>query len=313
LVEARGTVESVVSITDSSPRVSIGLPVHNGDNFVADAIEAFQAQTFEDFELIVSDNASTDDTESIVQDLASTDRRIRYLRSDTNIGANRNYNRTFFFAGGDFFKWAAHDDTVEPTYLDRCVEVLDSDPSVMLVHSATSYMGRDGKPLVSLARGYLDVDGFIERLLMDESAPELLQSAEPHVRLDAVINRMTVFYDVFGVGRQEAFRKTLLLRPYYGADKVFLVEVALQGPIVRVPEVLFHRRCHESASTRTSDLASLAGWSDPALRFSYYPLQMLAGYADAIRASGLPAPTRARCLLALISKARSPMKLLRGR
>lgn len=300
-------------MSEPTPRVSIGLPVYNGADHIEDALRSFEAQTYEDYEVVVSDNASDDDTEKIVRDWAASDRRIRYHRSDANVGANRNYNRTFFLARGELFKWAAHDDTLHPDYLRRCVEVLDDEPTVVLVHSGTDYIGPDGEELVELARGYLGPDGFIEKLLIDETAAVALASEKPHVRFDAVVNKMTVFYDVFGVGRREAFRNTLLLRQYYGADKVFLAEMVLQGRLLRIPDVLFHRRCHASASTRTSDLASLANWSDPTGGFSYYPLQMLAGYADAVRAASLPAATTAGCFTALASKARSPIKLLRGR
>lgn len=299
-------------MSEATPRLSIGLPVYNGENYVADAIRSFQAQTFTDFELIVSDNASTDDTEKIVRDFADQDTRIRYLRAEDNVGANRNFNRTFFFARGELFKWAAHDDVVEPGFLARCVEILDADPSVVLAHTSTSYIGSDGDPLLELARGYVGADGYIERLLLDDAVADQLGSTDVAARFDGVVNKMTVFYDVFGVGRAEAFRNTLLLRQYYGADKVFLAEMALQGPIVRHGEELFHRRCHQSASTRSSDLAHLASWSDPARRFAYYPLQMMAGYADAISASDLSPAEKRRCRMALLSKLRSPGKLVRG-
>ena len=300
-------------MTERRPRVSIGLPVYNGEAFIAEAIGSFRAQSFDDFELIVSDNASTDATQDIVSEFASADPRIRYMRSDTNVGANRNFNRTYYFATGEYFKWAAHDDVVEPTFLEQCVAVLDDDPSVVLAHCRTSYIGGNGEPLRPLARGYLGADGFVERLALDDSVSDALSSSDPAVRFDAVVNRMSVFYDVFGVGRTEAFRNTLLLRQYYGTDKIFLAEMALLGRFVRLPEVLFKRRCHESASTRNADLEGLAAWSDPTGGFAYYPLQMMAGYADAIRASDLPGGDKRRCLIALAAKLRSPVGLLRGR
>lgn len=300
-------------MTERRSKVSIGLPVYNGGAFISEAIRSFQDQSFEDFELIVSDNASTDATQDIVREFADADPRIRYMRSDTNVGANRNFNRTFYFATGEYFKWAAHDDVVEPTFLEQCVQVLDDDPTVVLAHSRTSYIGGNGEALRPLARGYLGADGFVERLSLDDSVGDALQSADPAVRFGAVVNRMSVFYDVFGVGRTEAFRRTLLLRQYYGADKIFLAEMALLGPIVRLPDVLFKRRCHDSASTRVSDLEGLADWSDPTGGFAYYPIQMIAGYADAVRASDLPFGVKRRCMVALAAKLRSPVGLLRGR
>jgi glycosyltransferase involved in cell wall biosynthesis len=299
-------------MVEPRPRVSIGLPVYNGENYIADAIRSFQRQTFDDLEVIVSDNASTDDTEKIVLDLANDDQRIRYMRRDENVGANRNFNRAFFYARGEFFKWAAHDDVLEPTYLERCVEALDADPEVVLVHTRTSYIGETGEPLRPLARGFLGADGFVERLPLDDSVTDALASDDPAVRFDAVVNRMSVFYEVFGVGRTSAFQNTLLHRQYYGADKVFIAEMALQGPIVRLPDVLFRRRCHGATSTRSDDLGERAEWSDPTLQLTYHPIQMMAGFADVVRAAELPANVKRRCFGALAAKARSPVKLLRG-
>ena len=95
---------------DKVPRVSIGLPVYNGENYMAAAIDSLLAQTFTDFELIISDNASTDATEQICRDYAHRDGRIRYYREEVNRGAAWNFTHTFELARGEYFKWHAHDD-----------------------------------------------------------------------------------------------------------------------------------------------------------------------------------------------------------
>ncbi len=114
------------------PRVSVGLPVYNGENFIKDALDSILAQTFEDFELIISDNASTDGTQQICRQYTSKDQRIRYIRNDGNIGASKNFNQVFELSSGEYFKWIAHDDLCAPEFLERCVEVLDQDPSIVL-------------------------------------------------------------------------------------------------------------------------------------------------------------------------------------
>ena len=103
--------------TADRPRVSIGLPVYNGENFLEFALDSILGQTFQDFELIISDNASTDATESICRRYAAKDSRIRYYRNPNNQGAAQNYNRVFALARGEYFKWAAHDDVCKPNYL----------------------------------------------------------------------------------------------------------------------------------------------------------------------------------------------------
>ena len=127
------------------PRVSIGLPVYNGEKFIREAIDSIFSQTFEDFELIISDNGSTDRTQQICQAYAAQDLRIRYYRNKKNIGAARNYNLVFELASGEYFKWAAHDDLCAPEYLERCVEILDRDPDVVLCYPKTSIIDEHGE------------------------------------------------------------------------------------------------------------------------------------------------------------------------
>jgi glycosyltransferase involved in cell wall biosynthesis len=115
-----------------TPRVSIGLPVYNGENYLAETLDSILAQTFTDFEVIISDNASTDRTETICRQYAAQDRRIRYLRNTSNLGAAKNYNRVFELSQGEYFKWNGHDDPLAPVFLERCVAVLDRHPGVVL-------------------------------------------------------------------------------------------------------------------------------------------------------------------------------------
>src|SRR4051794_35048945 len=110
------------------PQVSIGLPVFNGERYLASALDCLINQDFDDFELIISDNASTDATESICRDYAEKDKRIRYFRNEANIGATQNYNRVFELASGEYFKWASHDDECHPSLIRRCLETFAESP-----------------------------------------------------------------------------------------------------------------------------------------------------------------------------------------
>src|SRR2546426_6424374 len=118
-------------------RVSIGLPVFNCDPLLRQAVDSLLTQTYSDFELVISDNASTDGTEAICREYAAKDHRVRYYRGERNRGAVWNWNRVFELSGGEYFKWAAHDDLCAPDYVERCVEVLDRDPSVVLCYAET--------------------------------------------------------------------------------------------------------------------------------------------------------------------------------
>jgi glycosyltransferase involved in cell wall biosynthesis len=295
------------------PTISVGVPVYNGENFLELALRSLQEQTFGDFEVIISDNASTDGTEEIARAFAAEDERFRYVRNDANLGANPNYNRTFALSRGAFFRWHAHDDVCDPKYLALCHEVLSEDPTVSLVHTNTVYIDRTGQRLIELRHGFLDCDGFIERLTIDHHAPALLAAAEPHRRLDAIVNRMSVFFDIFGLMRRDDVRQTMLLPAFYGADKVFLAEMALQGRILRLDDDAFFRRCHASASTRTTSMRSLASWSDAGRSFDPYPALIMKGYLCAVRSADLGRAERLRCVAAVGKRLGSPYKLLRGR
>jgi len=130
------------------PAVSIGLPVYNGDRFLRQAVESILNQTFGDFELIISDNASTDGTEEMCRGLAAQDPRVRYVRNARNIGGGRNANQVFELARASFFKWHPHDDYIAPEYLERCIEVLRRDPSVILCLSKVRVVGVEGEVLL---------------------------------------------------------------------------------------------------------------------------------------------------------------------
>ena len=117
------------------PRVSIGMPVHNGQRFIRSAIESLLSQTCGDFELVISDNASTDATEAICREYQARDARVRYSRSERNLGGPANFRRVFHLCSGELHKWATADDYWEPTFVERCVEILDARPDVVLAYS----------------------------------------------------------------------------------------------------------------------------------------------------------------------------------
>lgn len=216
--------------TEPAPRVSIGMPVYNGEDFLAEAIESVLGQTFVDFELIVSDNCSTDRTPEIVKAYAEHDRRIRYLRNETNLGAIGNFNRCVERARGTYFKWQAHDDALEPTYLDRCVAALDADPEVVLAHSRTVVINGDSEVIASSINPFFD------------------WNSASLVRRFRSSMRDLFCYEIYGVMRKDKLDRTLLHGPFRGGDKTLLAEMSLLGKFRRVEEPLFLRRVHESMS-----------------------------------------------------------------
>jgi glycosyltransferase involved in cell wall biosynthesis len=129
----------------SHPCVSIGIPVYNGEKYLREGLDSLLQQTFTDFEIIISDNASTDSTEQICQEYAQRDRRIKYYRNETNLGPTANYAKLTELAQGDYFKWHNYDDTCAPEFLARCVEVLNQHPDVILCHTRMNCIDSQGQ------------------------------------------------------------------------------------------------------------------------------------------------------------------------
>ncbi len=217
------------------PYVSIGLPVHNGVPFLTQAIESLLAQTFEDFEVIISDNASNDRTSDICQEYAEKDQRIRYYRNEQNLGAAYNYNRVFELARGKYFKWATHDDVCMADLIERCVEILDRDPSVVLCYSRSRYIDEHGNHLK-----------FYSYKIESDSK-------KPNRRFRSLI---CVSYkshspnEIFGLIRTRTLKETQLIPPYAHGDRILLATLSLRGRFYEIPEYLFCKREHPGRTVK---------------------------------------------------------------
>lgn len=240
-------------MTTQRPQVSIGLPVYNGENFLAAAIESILAQTFQDFELIICDNASTDQTEAICRHYAAQDDRIRYYRNDRNLGAAPNYNRTFDLATGQYFKWAAHDDLCGPTFLEACVAVLDQDPGVVLCHPGSAVIDEQGQ----VKRPYR----YNGKLRTDADRPS--------IRFTELVHTPHHCFQIFGLIRSDIFAQTPRHGDYGHQDGVLLARLALMGRFHEIPELLFFPRKHPAQSTyrfcwsqKRPDYRAFAIWAD---------------------------------------------------
>ena len=137
-------------MSSGEPRLSIGLPVYNGERYLAESLDALLGQTYKNFELIISDNASTDGTAAICREYARQDPRIRYLRQSKNIGAAPNHNFVLSEAKGELFKWAAADDLYTRDLLERCIEALDEHPGFVLADSWTAAISDSGEVVQAL-------------------------------------------------------------------------------------------------------------------------------------------------------------------
>jgi len=214
-------------MADDRPRLSIGMPVYNGAKWIRQAVDCLLAQNFDDFELIIADNASTDDTEAICRSFAQGDARVRYHRNPANIGVFQNYDRVFELASAPYFKWASCNDLCLEGFLEKCVAVLDSRPDVVLAYpKAVLIFAPPGEP--EYAQEY------------DDNLD--LQQDRPSDRFRDYLNREKINNVMNGVMRTAALRQTALNWPVPGSDISMIAELALRGKFVEVPERLFVRR-----------------------------------------------------------------------
>jgi glycosyltransferase involved in cell wall biosynthesis len=216
-------------MSNHQPRLSIGLPVYNGDKFFKEALDSLLAQTFEDLELIISDNASTDKTEEICKAYAIQDKRIRYYRNHNNIGCARNFNRVFELSTGEYFKWAAHDDLHAPNFLNKCIEILDQDSSIILCHCQTYFINEKGD--------------FLENYNIKLKT----ESPKAHERFHELLAKHFC-YQSYGVIRADVLRKTPLMGNHAIADIILLLRLGLLGRFYEIPEYLFFARYHPQQS-----------------------------------------------------------------
>lgn len=240
-----GIIQHSYTNRSSQPRVSVGIPVFNGEDYLAAALDSLLAQTYSNFEIVLSDNASTDDTQAICEDYAKRDYRIRYYRQPRNVGAAGNFNHTFELAHGEYFKWHAHDDVCAPTFLEHCVAGLDANPNAVLCCTKTCF---------------IDAQGQHER---DYEHPLDLETKTRSERFLQFVLPGHIVVEIFGVIRSDVLRKTPLIAGYIGSDLVLLAELGLYGPFLVVSEYLFFHREHPQRSVYShQDPKARTTWFD---------------------------------------------------
>jgi glycosyltransferase involved in cell wall biosynthesis len=234
-------------------RLTVGLPVYNGENFIADAIESIINQTYQDWVLLVCDNASTDRTQEICRQLAAHDPRIRYVRNDTNIGLAPNFNKAFQLSSSEFFKWQAHDDVCLPDFFERCITALDAHPKAALAFPWAAPIDGEGSQLDQFLWNNPAVYD------QDDPATRFRQLTSTFDRLTRSGSQSPGSY-IFGVMRSESIKNTRLQMSHMWADISLLAELSLEGTFVEVPEVLLLLRVEIENATSHMLRGDLQGW-----------------------------------------------------
>lgn len=230
----------------TSPRVSLSLPVRNGERYLSQAIQSILDQTYADFEIIITDNASTDATEDISREYAHRDPRIRYVRSPQDQGAAANFNLGFSLSSGEYFKWCAHDDLISRNFVSACVSALDQSDQAVTAYGRQQGIDEEGQPI-----SWNSCDAVN---LMD---------IPPAVRFARVFPVQGFDTAIFGLHRRDALSKSLLHATYYGSDIALLAELALLGSFVRLEHAIFFNRQHPNRSINMASKRHRQLWQCP--------------------------------------------------
>lgn len=285
-----------MSVSGSHPRVTIGVPVFNGEFLLPATLDSLLNQTFTDFEIVISDNASTDRTKEICQAYAARDPRIRYDRSDVNRGAAWNHNHVFDLARGEYFKWNSADDLCAPEFLTRCVAALDQDSEAIMACSNVLIIDEQGDTINP---------GLI---------PEEVASASAFERFYRNIQTDHPCFHIYSLIRSSALRQAGPLGGYSDGDRVLLAHLSLLGPCVLITDTLLFNRDHHARFSRSYRVRSPEGtaWFDSsaATQRSYPHWREFRGFSGVISKCRLQGTARLRCYWAMLGWARSHRELL---
>lgn len=267
---------------DARPRLSFAIPVHNGEQFLGRALDSLLAQDFEDFEILVCDNASTDRTPDIVQHYAGRDRRVRYVRNPEDMGQIENFNRAFELSRGDYIRWMGADDWLEPSYARNCVAALDARPDAVGVTTQWRFMDDSGRVTALDVRGpRVDAASPFRRLCL---TLKLLQSVQS-----------TLFDPIYSLLRRDALQRTRLLLIDPWTDRLLAAELCLLGSFCHLDDCLATRRSFfEKAEVRMPRYHKSLGTKRGKR------IRMYIGFADIVRRASLALPQKAACLGAVL-------------
>lgn len=277
----------------ATPSVSIGLPVYNGIPYVKELIDSLLAQSFGDFEIIISDNSSTDGTGELCRDYAAHDSRVKYFRLDQNIGLIPNFNRVFELSTAPYYKWTAHDDLYEPGYLEACYHPIHNDPGISVSHSQTVLVDDTGT-LLSYDPGLHGChDHRCGRTwLLDRD--ECAAAGSPSHRFRQVLAQQIMCAPIYGLMPRRLILKTGLHKSFFGSDKLLLAEMALKGRFYIAPQKLFKKRMHSAMTSVMSD-DTVQTRINPLKQFKSKQLVKLQSYFEILRAAEISHLEKLKC------------------
>jgi glycosyltransferase involved in cell wall biosynthesis len=215
--------------------VSIGMPVYNGAQFICNALDSLLSQNYEAFEIIISDNASTDATNNICMEYANRDERIRYYRNQINMGASWNFNHVFDLSAGEYFMWASYDDYWDSKYIDTCLQTLKTSKNIVLAGTICRSIDSDTNQLIFVDKGFSTIG---------------LNPSQRFIRYKSIIHSGSHIGGIFyGLYRKITLKQVMPIRKVIAADHLLLAELSLLGEFITVQKPLFFKRWGGASSS----------------------------------------------------------------
>jgi glycosyltransferase involved in cell wall biosynthesis len=268
------------------------LPVYNGQNFVAEAIQCVLNQTFSNWELIICDNCSTDRTLAICQQFAEQDNRIRVYQNPRNMGVCFNYAEVFRLSHGQYFKWMAHDDLFAPRFIETCLQEFEKDDDVILAFTKMCYINADGR----VQRRQACELSVLERTPESRATKFLALAAQS----------TDFLWLAYGVARREVLQKSGSMGLYAGSDQVLLFRLALRGCIKQLEQEMFFRREHPEAETcrggSTVRQRAKGAYADDNRRFVFPWCRILKEHLISVQDAPISFWGRVRCITAVLRR-----------
>jgi len=276
------SVTSSSAVRNNRPRISFAIPVRNGERFIGRALDSLLAQDFDDLEVVICDNASTDGTGEIVRRYIERDPRIRYTRNAEDIGQIENFNRVFELSLGDYFRWMGADDWLEPAYARMCVAALDARPDAVGVTTQWRFMDDKGNiDIIDVPGPRVDAPTPFQRL----SRALLLLQTPPALLFDPI----------YSLIRRDALQRTAMLSINAWTDRLLAVELCLLGPLCHLDACLSTRR---AAFERWK--VRLPRYSERLKKKRGHRLMLYVGYAAIVRRTPLNSWQKMSCWFAIL-------------
>jgi glycosyltransferase involved in cell wall biosynthesis len=215
-------------------KVSIGIPVYNGEKFIQEKLDSLIKQTFNNFEIIISDNASTDNTSNICREYAKKDKRIKYFYQKENIGSWSNFAFVLEKANKEYFLWSAADDIILSTYLEKTINILNSNNNVSCCGTKMELYGDDPKEFENETN-----DSIIKKINKRMGYMNVFPASGSYEnRIKEFIVNLRHNQIFYGVFRTNQIKESFVLEKIIGIDTCIIFNILKFGEIFVIDETL---------------------------------------------------------------------------